>query len=41
MATDLLSRGVFDYLVKPVDKSKLLEIVKAGMEKHLALKHEG
>ena len=40
MATDLLSRGVFDYLVKPVDKGKLLETVKAAMEKHLELRHE-
>ncbi len=41
MATDLLSRGVFDYLVKPVDKDKLLEVLQAAIEKRLALKHEG
>jgi len=41
MATDLLSRGVFDYLVKPVDKDKLLEVLQAAMEKRLALRHEG
>ena len=40
MATDLLSRGVFDYLVKPVDKDKLLETVKAAMAKRLALVQE-
>ena len=40
MATDLLSRGVFDYLVKPVEKEKLLQAVAAAMEKHLALRHD-
>ena len=40
MATDLLSRGVFDYLVKPVEKEKLLQAVSAAMEKHLALRHD-
>lgn len=40
MATDLLARGVFDYLVKPVDKEKLLATVAAAMEKHLALRHD-
>ena len=41
MATDLLAHGVFDYLVKPVDKEKLLQTVAAAMEKHLALRHDG
>ena len=40
MATDLLSRGVCDYLVKPVDRDKLLQTVAAAMEKHLALRHD-
>lgn len=40
MATDLLGRGVFDYLVKPVDKNKLLATVQAAMEQRLALRHE-
>ncbi|MBI3808913.1 MAG: response regulator [Nitrospirae bacterium] len=40
MAADLLSRGVFDYLVKPVDKEKLLATVHAAMEKRLALRHD-
>ena len=40
MATDLLNRGVFDYLVKPVEKDKLLQTVAAAMEKHLALRHD-
>lgn len=41
MSADLLSRGVFDYLVKPVEKEKLLQTVAAAMEKHLALRHDG
>lgn len=40
MATDLLTRGVFDYLVKPVDKDKLLATVAAAMEQRLALRHD-
>jgi two-component system chemotaxis response regulator CheY len=40
MATDLLNRGVFDYLVKPADKDKLLQTVEAAMEKRLALQHD-
>jgi len=40
MATDLLSSGVFDYLVKPVDKDKLLATVAAAMEKRLELRHD-
>lgn len=40
MAADLLGRGVFDYLVKPVDKEKLLATVKAAMEQRLALRHD-
>jgi len=40
MATDLLSHGVFDYLVKPVDSAKLLKTVAAAMDKKLALRHE-
>ncbi len=40
MATDLMNRGVFDYLVKPVDQEKLLETVRAAMEKRLALSKE-
>jgi two-component system chemotaxis response regulator CheY len=40
MATDLLTRGVFDYLVKPVDKDKLLATVAAAMDQRLALRHD-
>jgi len=40
MATDLLTQGVFDYLVKPVDKDKLLATVAAAMEQRLALRHD-
>lgn len=32
MATSLMQRGVIDYLVKPVDKEKLLAAVAKGME---------
>jgi len=37
MATDLFSQGVFDYLVKPMDKDKLLAAVQAAMARRLAL----
>jgi two-component system chemotaxis response regulator CheY len=37
MAGDLLSKGVADYLVKPVDEDKLLSAVKAGMAQRLRL----
>ena len=40
MATDLLTRGVFDYLVKPVDRDKLLATVQGAMEQRLALRHD-
>ena len=40
MAADLLSRGIFDYLVKPVDKDNLLATVSAAMAQRLALKHK-
>jgi two-component system chemotaxis response regulator CheY len=37
MAADLLGKGVFDYLVKPVDREKLLASVKAAMAHRLSL----
>ena len=37
MATDLLNKGVFDYLVKPVDREKLLASVKAAVAQRLSL----
>ncbi len=37
MATELLSRGVYDYQVKPADKDKLLESVAGAMARRLAL----
>ena len=40
MATDLLTRGVYDYLVKPVEKDKLLTTVQGAMEQRLALRHD-
>ena len=37
MATELMNKGVFDYLVKPMDAEKLLAAVKAAMAHRLAL----
>jgi FixJ family two-component response regulator len=37
MATDLITKGVVDYLVKPVEDAKLLASVKAAMEQRLRL----
>jgi len=40
MAVDLLKQGAFDYLVKPVEKDKLLAAVAAAMEQRMALRHD-
>ena len=32
-ATDLIKKGIVDYLVKPVDKEKLISAVKTAMDK--------
>ena len=40
MATELLTQGVFDYLVKPMDKDKLLAAVQAAMAQRLALSNK-
>ncbi len=40
MATDLLNRGIFDYLVKPAEKEKLLASVAGAMERRLSLKYD-
>jgi two-component system chemotaxis response regulator CheY len=40
MATNLISKGVVDYLVKPVEDAKLLASVKAAMEQRLRLVQE-
>ena len=37
MATELLTKGVTDYLVKPVDREKLLGAVKGAMAQRLTL----
>lgn len=37
MATNLITKGVVDYLVKPVEDAKLLASVKAAMEQRLRL----
>jgi two-component system, chemotaxis family, chemotaxis protein CheY len=40
IAQELLSRGVYDYQVKPTDKDKLLESVAGAMARRLGLKHD-
>jgi two-component system chemotaxis response regulator CheY len=40
MATNLITKGVVDYLVKPVEDAKLLASVKAAMEQRLRLVQE-
>ena len=40
MAGDLLSQGVFDYLVKPMERDKLLAAVNAALAHRLALRLE-
>jgi len=40
MAVDLLKQGAFDYLVKPVEKDKLLAAVAAAMEQRMALRYD-
>jgi len=37
MAAELLNKGVYDYLVKPVDRDKLLTSVAGAMERRMAL----
>ena len=37
MATNLIAKGVVDYLVKPVEDAKLLASVKAAIEQRLRL----
>ena len=39
-ATDLMKLGVFDYLVKPVDPNKLLDVVKKATEEHVLFKDQ-
>lgn len=40
MAMDLLNRGIFSYLVKPVEQDMLLGTVQRAMEQRLALRHD-
>jgi two-component system chemotaxis response regulator CheY len=37
LATDLLKQGVVDYLVKPVERDKLVACVERAMERRTAL----
>jgi two-component system chemotaxis response regulator CheY len=39
LATDLLKQGVADYLVKPVERDKLVACVARAMERRTALVH--
>jgi two-component system, chemotaxis family, chemotaxis protein CheY len=38
MAVKLLKQGVMDYVIKPIDGEKLLELVSKGMAKRTSLK---
>lgn len=40
MATSLLKQGVMDYLVKPVEKEKLIDTVKKAVESRLVFKDQ-
>jgi DNA-binding NtrC family response regulator len=37
MAADLMSKGVYDYLVKPIDRDKLVASVQGAMAQRLSL----
>lgn len=39
-AKDLMKLGVFDYLVKPVDPDKLLNVVKKATKEHVLFKDQ-
>jgi two-component system, chemotaxis family, chemotaxis protein CheY len=38
LAVSLLKQGVVDYLVKPVENDKLLEVIKKAVEGHIVMK---
>lgn len=40
MATALLKQGVMDYLVKPVEKDKLIDTVKKAVDSRLVFKNQ-
>jgi two-component system, chemotaxis family, chemotaxis protein CheY len=40
LAVSLLKQGVLDYLVKPVGKEQLLEVIKKSVAQHVILKDQ-
>jgi two-component system, chemotaxis family, chemotaxis protein CheY len=40
LAVSLLKQGVLDYLVKPVGKDRLLEVIKNSVEHHVIMKDQ-
>lgn len=40
LAVSLLKQGVLDYLVKPVGKDRLLEVIKNSVEQHVIMKDQ-
>jgi two-component system chemotaxis response regulator CheY len=40
LAVSLLKQGVLDYLVKPVGKEQLLEVIKKSVEHHVIMKDQ-
>jgi two-component system, chemotaxis family, chemotaxis protein CheY len=40
LAVSLLKQGVVDYLVKPVTKDKLLEVIKKAAARHVVMKDQ-
>ena len=40
LAVSLLKQGVLDYLVKPVGKDQLLQVIKKSVEQHVIMKDQ-
>lgn len=40
LAVSLMKQGVVDYLVKPVGKEKLLEVIKKSVSRHVIMKDQ-
>jgi two-component system chemotaxis response regulator CheY len=40
LAVSLMKQGVVDYLVKPVGKEKLLEVIKKTVSRHVIMKDQ-
>lgn len=40
LAVSLLKQGVLDYLVKPVEKDQLLEVIKKSVKQHVIMKDQ-